>query len=259
MYGLTARGVSLLKTDRQNVGSYTTVVSADSLQDTTYRTNLTGTETGIGVTLNLTSMAQGSVTTSTLPTDVFVTEAGQGLQLKAISIQASGAIDTAIKSADITIPYNVDSLGGIPATSLVVLWLNDSTNRWTPVIFTLDTVRHVIIGHTTHFSIYGLFAQPSVPVTRTVGRPLAAVTSLNVKVGPFSRTVIVAYQIASEGRVVVEVINVKGVRMAVPVNGRAGAGLHLLALDARSLPSGAYYFRMRTGGMVMIKKCILAR
>ena len=76
---------------------------------------------------------------------------------------------------------------------------------------------------------------------------------------PFNPRTTIAFTLAGEGHVVLEVFDVGGKRVASLVDGVKGAGRHAIDFDGASLSSGIYFYRLNAGGIVQQRKMILLK
>jgi hypothetical protein len=76
---------------------------------------------------------------------------------------------------------------------------------------------------------------------------------------PFNPSTILRYETDREGQVVISIFDIRGVRMAEPVNERQPSGMHEFRWEAANLPSGVYFWRLDAPGMRRLGKMILSR
>ena len=76
---------------------------------------------------------------------------------------------------------------------------------------------------------------------------------------PFSETTTIDHRLAREARVVVEVYDVLGRRVATMNEGMQARGSHRTVFDAGQLASGTYLYRLRIGGRAVTRKMVLVR
>jgi hypothetical protein len=240
-----------------DTGDFNVVV--DSLGDTAYTVEVNGSNTDLTIILTLDSKAKGAITAGTLDPDIIFVTSDSLDQVKAISIDVPDEIDTLIKSAVIIIPYNEDSLGAIPETSLVVLWLNDSTNEWSPLEFTIDTVNNLIIGYTTHFSIFGILSPDNPNSVINEINLIQKTPSLKVYRSPYNKLVAIRYQLPSDGHVSLEVFNTKGKKIQQLINTYIKAGTYTLHWNANTIGSGIYYYKLTAGKYGIIRRSVLVK
>jgi hypothetical protein len=85
-------------------------------------------------------------------------------------------------------------------------------------------------------------------------------TSLEQNVpNPFNPRTSIAFTLASESRVTLDVFDVSGRRVASLLDETKGAGRHAVDFDASSLASGIYFYRLSAGGVVQQKKMVLLK
>jgi hypothetical protein len=76
---------------------------------------------------------------------------------------------------------------------------------------------------------------------------------------PFNPTTSIKYAIASRQFVIIKVFDVLGNEIATLVNEEKPAGTYEVDWNATGLPSGVYFYQLKTGGYVETKKMILLR
>ena len=76
---------------------------------------------------------------------------------------------------------------------------------------------------------------------------------------PFSGSSLIRYRLAEAGHVSIALFNARGRRVQSLFEGTKPAGDHSIVLDAESLPSGLYYYRLLANGEVIGKPCVLVR
>lgn len=76
---------------------------------------------------------------------------------------------------------------------------------------------------------------------------------------PFNPTTRISYTLPSSAAVRLEVFNTLGERIGSLVDEFQSAGEHSVQFDAANVPSGVYFYRMRAGAFVEVKKMILMR
>ncbi|MAL16647.1 MAG: hypothetical protein CL670_09270 [Balneola sp.] len=76
---------------------------------------------------------------------------------------------------------------------------------------------------------------------------------------PFNPSTNISYSIPSASKVVLEVYNVLGRRVATLVEGNLNAGTHTTNFDASSLPSGIYYYKLQSGDFVEVRSMTLIK
>lgn len=263
-YDLVLSSVRLVNVDSFsiNAGSYDSLV-ADSGHDTTYYLRLASGITDLTINMQLSNRASGTILTGSLPDDAIALSPSGSVQVKALSIEPTGEIEAAIRSADIIIPYNEDSLGNVPESAIVVRWLNDSTGEWSPIAFTLDTINNLIIAHTTHFSVYGLFIPEGQSFARS--EPAAPLTaSLVAYPLPANPDVRLSFTVPQAGRVSLTVYSVAGQRVASLADKRMDRGQYSVVWNGRdatgaAAASGVYVARLTLSGKTLQKRILLLK
>jgi fibronectin type 3 domain-containing protein len=76
---------------------------------------------------------------------------------------------------------------------------------------------------------------------------------------PASQRVTIEYALPEATEVTVEVYDLLGRRVLQAVGGQKAAGRHTVHLDARRLPSGTYFYRMRAGDFTAAKRLVVVR
>ena len=67
------------------------------------------------------------------------------------------------------------------------------------------------------------------------------------------------YQLPMTTEVEINIYNMLGQKIATLINEKQPAGLHQVEWDASSFASGLYYYRIKAGEFVDVKKMILLR
>ncbi len=76
---------------------------------------------------------------------------------------------------------------------------------------------------------------------------------------PFNNATSIGYEITKDGNVSLRVYNALGEEVAVLVNGKKQTGSYKVYFDAGKLPSGIYFYELRSDNFVQIKKMILLK
>jgi len=74
---------------------------------------------------------------------------------------------------------------------------------------------------------------------------------------PFNPRTNISFQIAKESRIVLNVFNALGQKVATLLDERKAAGNYLVPFSARGLPSGVYFYELQSGNSTAVKKMIL--
>ena len=76
---------------------------------------------------------------------------------------------------------------------------------------------------------------------------------------PFNPSTTITYQIPHDGSVSLRVFNVLGKEVALLAEGTHQAGEHRVRFDASALTSGVYFYRLRSGNLVLQKTMIILK
>ena len=76
---------------------------------------------------------------------------------------------------------------------------------------------------------------------------------------PFNPSTTINYSAPQAGKIKLAVYNLLGQEVAVLVNGEVSAGMHQAAFNAKSLPSGAYFYKLQSEHSVSVKKMLLLK
>jgi hypothetical protein len=76
---------------------------------------------------------------------------------------------------------------------------------------------------------------------------------------PFNPTTNISFTVPQSGKVKLAVYNLLGQEVAVLVNDVVSEGLHQVEFNAKSLPSGTYFYKLQSDNSVSIKKMLLLK
>jgi hypothetical protein len=76
---------------------------------------------------------------------------------------------------------------------------------------------------------------------------------------PFNPATTIEFEVPTSGQVVLTVVNMLGEQLSTLVNENKTPGRYRVTFDARSLPSGTYFYTLRTAGSTQTKKMLLVR
>lgn len=103
----------------------------------------------------------------------------------------------------------------------------------------------------------GFTPATSVEIPRTEG---SARLELSQAVpNPFRGSTVVTYRLPAAGSVDFVLYDVAGRPVRELVRGQQGAGMHSVDVRAEGLPSGVYFYRLRSGGEVAQQRCVLLK
>ena len=76
---------------------------------------------------------------------------------------------------------------------------------------------------------------------------------------PFNPSTVITWSVPHDGQVSLKVYNQLGKEISTLVNGQQSAGSYTAVFDAASLPSGLYFYTLKTGTVNLTKKMILMK
>jgi len=76
---------------------------------------------------------------------------------------------------------------------------------------------------------------------------------------PFNPSTLITYSLKDPGNVTLKLYNALGQEVVILVNQFMEAGNHTALLNANSLSSGVYFYKIETGSFTSIKKMILLK
>ena len=76
---------------------------------------------------------------------------------------------------------------------------------------------------------------------------------------PFNPTTTIRYQISERSFVTIKVYDVLGSEVTMPINEEKSIGSYELEFNGSKLPSGIYFYQIKTGNFVETKKMILLK
>ena len=76
---------------------------------------------------------------------------------------------------------------------------------------------------------------------------------------PFNPSTTIRYNIPKSGQVKLSVYNLLGEEVALLVNDFLEAGFHEVSFNVANQPSGTYFYKIESGGMITVKKMVLVK
>ena len=76
---------------------------------------------------------------------------------------------------------------------------------------------------------------------------------------PWNPSTTIRYEVPHTSGVMLELFTMLGKHVRTLVDEEQQMGFHEVVLDGRGLPSGTYFYRLRTGGLVSTKRCLLLK
>lgn len=89
--------------------------------------------------------------------------------------------------------------------------------------------------------------------------PIADFTLLQNYPNPFNPSTTIRYQLPTAGKVVLDIYNLRGQKVAELVNGVQESGEQAVTFEATDLPSGVYFYRLKAGQQMGVRKMLLVR
>ena len=135
----------------------------------------------------------------------------------------------------------------LPANKEIELWVKDTGNSTIGAVIRTDAVRFRLIDETT-----GIDGPEPARFAATFG------LEQNYP-NPFNPTTVIFYQLLAASQVELTVYSALGQKIATLVEGRQEAGYYTQLFDATGLASGIYYYKIRAGGFVQVRKMTLMK
>jgi hypothetical protein len=108
----------------------------------------------------------------------------------------------------------------------------------------------------------GTFSRPLSEMVSSVDMPGQQSTNFGLYQNypnPFNPSTTIRYALPSRSHMTLAVFNILGQQVAVLQNGEQDAGYHDVQFDARSLPSGVYFYRLNAGSFTETRRLLLVR
>ncbi len=129
---------------------------------------------------------------------------------------------------------------------------NGQTYRWR--VYTCDDVNALASPDSFQF----VFSSGSTLVVEEYLLPTEYSLSQNYP-NPFNPVTTISFGLPIQSQVQLEVFDVTGKLVAMPVNSQLPAGYHSVVLDASRFSSGVYMYRLNAGGVSETKKLLLSK
>lgn len=125
-------------------------------------------------------------------------------------------------------------------------WSGSLTGNTNPVTITVNEPRTI----TATFS----------PQTGVAESPLALTYKLwQNRPNPFNPTTTISFSLKSTGWTTLKIYNLLGQEVAMPVNQLLNAGQYAICFDGRNLPTGVYFYELKSGSYQELKKMVLLK
>ncbi|MEK9136703.1 MAG: T9SS type A sorting domain-containing protein [Bacteroidota bacterium] len=130
-----------------------------------------------------------------------------------------------------------------------------------------DTTRFVgttefTIGPTSASLTQWPYQSPCSQTPQAVGNPGSLPKELKLHQSypnPFNPTATIAFDLPRRSHVVLEVYDILGQKVALPVDDVLEAGSHERSLHAANLPSGVYFYRLSANGFLQTRKMLMQK
>ncbi len=166
-----------------------------------------------------------------------------------LTVEGSGAIeyDPALIAPNYPAGTNV-TMTAIPDSGWKFQgWSGDLTSTDNPVTVTVDAAKNIV----------ATFGQETrVAENNTV--PLFYQLDQNYP-NPFNPSTVIGFSLKNAGNTKIELFNVLGQKVMMPVNRYYTAGSHRIVLNASELSAGIYFYQLTAGDFVSIKKLVLMK
>jgi photosystem II stability/assembly factor-like uncharacterized protein len=157
--------------------------------------------------------------------------------------------------------YAVGSSGTImKSTDSGVTWtsqVSNSTEKLNEVSFANDSVGYSVGDNGTILKTTTGGIIVSVEPT-TYAAPLEFRLYHNYP-NPFNPTTLIKFELATEADATITLYNTLGQNVATIFDGHRTAGTYVVEFDGRDLPSGSYFYQLRTGGFLQTKRMMLVK
>jgi hypothetical protein len=113
-------------------------------------------------------------------------------------------------------------------------------------------------GGTKQISLSGIGKDNAVNVGDDLVNPLTFYLSQNFP-NPFNPSTEINYQLPVSGNVTLKIFNILGSEVITLVNEEKSAGSYVVNFNASNIPSGVYFYRLKSGRFIETKKMILLK
>ncbi|NOX89894.1 MAG: T9SS type A sorting domain-containing protein [Calditrichaeota bacterium] len=122
----------------------------------------------------------------------------------------------------------------------------------------------VIIDYQEEWAYFSEKRAPEVQILGALSvenapRPITSYRLMQNYPNPFNGETRISYQIPEAGKIDLTVFNILGERIFTLVNRFQSAGKYTVRFNAGTLPSGVYFYRLKSGSFIRIKKMILIK
>jgi hypothetical protein len=219
-----------------------------------YTTQLLADTTKVSIGLTLRQKTPGAVRTMVLFADDLAPVPDMKENVKVISILADSAISSSLKTAEFTISYNAANLNGYSENSLIMLRFNDSTNQWTQLACTVDTVNHQVSATSNALNIFGIFI-PSNTAVRPSAPQHAHTFGIKANYSSQKQSIAVHFTFPQATNADLRLYNIQG-KCVKKYASKVALGNSTLMWNLCGLANGKYFLNMKAG-TYSVKQAIL--
>ena len=243
-YGLSIHAATILATQKASIDTLT-------LQETTIDTSVgytakVGTvSSDINIDLLLSEKVGGTVSTSVLEPTEFSEAENTKANVKTISILADQNLTNAVQKADVTIPYTIASLDGVPESSLAIYRYCDSTGAWTQLESTVDSVKHEISAQTDRLSILGVFVNANTAIF-SKAQNRAQTKGVTANYTPINKTIAVGFTLDNPANAELKLFDLRGKCVSTALF-KARQGISTMQWCTGVLGNGTYLVHIKAG------------
>ncbi|MDD5709390.1 MAG: M6 family metalloprotease domain-containing protein [Candidatus Marinimicrobia bacterium] len=145
------------------------------------------------------------------------------------------------------------------SSKLTIGTLNDSLVQITPGVDFLGTERVRFIAEDNEGDTVSRLLDIWVSETAALpGLPASFALEQNYP-NPFNPETHILYQLPEDAFVNLQIFDMRGRRVAVAINTRQSAGYYRYTFDAKILPGGIYFYRLKAGNFVQTRKMLLLK
>jgi len=189
----------------------------------------------------------------------------EGFNMSGSSMMKSGSNDhgmmSLLKNMKMTFHINSDSLNhhGMTMDKILLKYL-DIDNQWKTVPNqTLNQINgYVSFTSANLYSSYAVVSNSAVGIEKYNELPYGFELKQNYP-NPFNPTTNISYNLPISGEVVIKIFDVTGREMQTLESGFKQAGQHIINFNASNLPSGVYFYQIKTGSFSATKKLLLLK
>ncbi len=176
----------------------------------------------------------------------------------------NGGHMTMRSDVDFSLHYSDIQLEGeqINESTIEVKYWDDYNNTWVTVTnAVVDQTNNIVTFTSDEVSNFVILSgQHSVTALKTQNRNITEGFVLEQNYpNPFNPVTVITYQLPQDSEVKLTVYNALGQQVAVLVNGKMNGGIHKVEFNAKSLPSGTYYYKLQTGNRSSVNKMVLIK